>query len=239
MKRIDDLQCNGLMLVQDDSGYCFTTDAILLANFVKTKKTDFVLEFCAGTGVISTLIMGKQSPKKIVAVELQEECCKLFNESNQMNGFDKKIEVCNTSIQDFKKVRKNELFDVVVVNPPYYKSDQSQNSNKAIALSTHEIALSIDDVFCESSRMLKFGGKFYMVHHTDRLVELIVKMSKHQLEPKVIQFVQPKVNSDANLVVVQAVKGGKTGVKIKNGLVFRDEDGNESEAVKKIYGRLE
>ena len=87
MKRIDDLQCKGLVLVQDDDKYCFTTDAVLLANFVKTKKTDAVLELCAGTGVVSTLIMGKQGPRKIVAVELQKECCNLFNESNQLNGF--------------------------------------------------------------------------------------------------------------------------------------------------------
>ena len=78
-----------------------------------------------------------------------------------------------------------------------------------------------------------------MVHHTDRLVELIVKMTKYQLEPKIIQFVQPKQHADSNVVLIKAVKGWKTGVKIREVLVFRDENGDESDAVKKIYGRLE
>ncbi len=238
MKRIDDLQFKGLVLVQDDDGYCFTTDAVLLANFVKTKSYDMVVELCAGTGVISTLIAGKQTPKKIMAVELQEKCCELFKESIKLNGQEKVVEVLNLAVQDLEKHIKTESASVVVVNPPYYKKEQAQNKNQAIAISTHEIALTIDDVINESARLLKYGGKFYMVHHIDRLVEILCKMSKAKLEPKQLRFVQPKPNTEANLVLIEAVKGGKTGLKVKDVLIFRDQDGEESKEVKEIYGRL-
>ena len=160
-----------------------------------------------------------------------------FKESIALNKQGSIIELHNSTIQDFGKQCKKEFADIVVVNPPYYKSEQAQSKNEAIALSTHEIALSIDDVIEQSAKLLKYGGKFYMVHHVDRLVEIICKMSKAQLEPKQIQFVQPKPKTCANLVLIEAIKGGKTGLKVKEILVFRDENGEESQDVKQIYGR--
>lgn len=238
MKRIDDLQINGLVLVQDTEKYCFTTDSVLLANFVKAKSKDFVVELCAGTGIISIILAGKRNVNHIKAVELQKECCDLLKESIQLNKLNDKIEVVNKRVQNLNDEIQRGSVDVVVVNPPYYKKEQSQNVNVAIALSTHEIALTIDEVFEESARLLKYGGKFYMVHHTDRLAEMISKMVKFGLEPKVLQFVQPKPKTESNLVLIEAIKGGKTGLKIKEILIFRDENGEESLDVKKIYGRL-
>ena len=238
MKRIDDLQFNGLMLVQDPEKYCFTTDSVLLANFAQVKPKDTVVELCAGTGLISVIVAGKKKPKSIIAVELQKDCCDLLKESVDLNNLKDTIQIINSPIQELDDKINRESIDVVIVNPPYYKKEQARNDNLAIALSTHEIALTIDEVFEQTARLLKFGGKLYMVHHTDRLVELIVKMSQFKLEPKIIQFVQPKPKVNANLVLIEAVKGGKTGVKIKDVLIFRDENGEESLDVKKIYGRL-
>ena len=238
MKYYCDLQCNGLVLAQDKDAYNFTTDAVLLANFVKTKKTDIMVELCAGTGVISTLVMEKQFPKQIFAVEIQKECCELFDESKKINN-QNNITVLNMPLQKLSEVLSAGSADVVVVNPPYYKQDQAKNSNPAIALSTHEVAVTIKEVFSETSRLLKFGGAFYLVHHVDRFAELVAGMKDCGLEPKIVRFVQPKAGKDANLVLIKAVKGGKPGLKVKNVLIFRDDNNEESLEVKQIYGRLQ
>ena len=55
MKKIEDLGCCGLVIVQDKDGYNFTSDAVLLANYFKAKSADIVVELCSGSGVISIL----------------------------------------------------------------------------------------------------------------------------------------------------------------------------------------
>ena len=77
-ERIDDLQFASLKIIQDKSKYCFTSDAAILANFVKAKKTETVCEIGTGTGVISILLSKKQNPKKIVAFEIQERRYDLY-----------------------------------------------------------------------------------------------------------------------------------------------------------------
>ena len=43
MKRYDDLQYNGLILVQDTDYPCFTEDSVLLVNFLQLKKNLLLL----------------------------------------------------------------------------------------------------------------------------------------------------------------------------------------------------
>ena len=236
VKRIDDLQYDGLVLIQDSDLYCFTTDAVLLSWFSKCKKHDVVVELCAGTGAISTLINGKYHPEKIIAVEIQKQCCDLFEETKKLNKHDN-IEIVNLPLQNLCGTIKNEVADVVIVNPPYYEKEKSKSKNVAIAMSTHEVSVNLDECIKESARLLKFGGKLYMVHHTDRLAEIICKLKEYKLEPKVMQIIQPKPNENANMVLLQAVKCGKVGLKVNAPVVLRDANGEESEQAKVIYNR--
>ena len=55
-ERLDDLMCNGYQIIQNPDEYCFTSDATKLANFVKCKKTDKVVDLCAGSGIVGILV---------------------------------------------------------------------------------------------------------------------------------------------------------------------------------------
>ena len=63
-ERIDDLEINDLRLIQNAEGYCFTSDSVLLANLVKARKTDKILDVGAGSGIISILLAGKMGMAK-------------------------------------------------------------------------------------------------------------------------------------------------------------------------------
>ena len=76
-ERLDDLQLNGLKIIQKKDGYCFTSDSVLLANFVRAKKSESLLEIGAGTGIISILVNQKQCPKQITMLEIQEKYAQL------------------------------------------------------------------------------------------------------------------------------------------------------------------
>ena len=59
------------------------------------------------------------------------------------------------------------------------------------------------------------------------------------MEPKIIKFVYPNVNKEANLVLIKAVKNAKQFLKIEKPLYIYDEKGNYTKEILKIYNKVE
>ena len=76
-----------------------------------------------------------------------------------------------------------------------------------------------------------------MVHRSDRLASIMFELKKNKLEPKVLRVVYPKKNKEPNLVLVEAKKGAKSGLKILKPLILNNEDGTETDELKQIYCR--
>lgn len=214
MERIDDLQFEGLRLIQDSEGYCFTSDSVLLANYVKCPKSAKVVEFCAGSGVISVLLTKKQHPKQIHAFEIMEEPYRLFLKSIELNGLGDIISAHNLPLEEWSKVLPSGYADVVVVNPPYLekREDNPALSQKNVAV--NELLTNLDSVIKSASEVVKFGGKLYMIHRTDRLVDVLVTLRKYKLEPKRLKIVYPKQDAEPVVFLVEAVSHGKKGVRV-------------------------
>ena len=221
MEEILDLQYKDLKVIQDPSGYCFTSDSVLLANYVKSKTNDIVVEFCAGSGVISILLSGKQKMKKIYAFEFQKRLCDMFKKSTALNKLEDKIEVINDKLENATKYIRQEGADIVFCNPPYHEGgDKSENIE--IAIATHEIETSLESIVLNANKVLKFGGKFYMVHRVDRLVDVLVTLRKYKIEPKSICIVYPKSDNEPVVFLVTAIKGGRKGLRMSK-VKFADE----------------
>lgn len=234
---IDDLQLDGLKIIQNRKKYCFTSDAAILSNFVNAKKTDLVCEIGTGSGVISILVNQKCQPKKIVAFEIQEDIADMASRSVKLNKLEDKIQIINSPIQDYSKFVKNEEFDIVVSNPPYKKivGKSLISENKSEAISKHEICLTLDELLKYSNKLLKFGGKFYIVYDAKRSAELIYKLKENNLEPKVMFFTAPAENKNPILILIEAVKGGKEEVTILPTLITNDKNGDYIYTIQKLY----
>ena len=214
-ERIDDLQFEGLMLVQNKNYYCFSSDAILLANFVKAKKTDTIVDLCSGSGVVGILAQAKTGAKKLVMVEKQTQLFEMCQKSIELNNLQEKAQVLNMDVVDAPKVLGQEKFDVVCSNPPYYLTTQKKLSgNDIVDIAKFEITLDFDKLCNSAERLLKFGGKFFVVNDSSRIAELLQTLKKYNLEPKTIEFVYPKQNLESNVVLIEAVKFGKQGAKV-------------------------
>lgn len=238
--KLEDLQLDGLQIIQNKKLYRFTSDAVILANFVRTGSKDFMIDLGTGSGIIAILVAYKNKPKRVLGIELQAELADMARRSVRFNKLDDSVEIINCDIKKLQSAKvRQELniceADVVVCNPPYKKAGTAslnKNENKSIA--RHEIAINMDELLKVVKGLLKFGGRFYVMYDSDRTAELIFKLKANELEPKKIFFTQPNSNGKATLVFVEAVKGGKEGVKVLPVLITNDQNGNYLESIKKL-----
>lgn len=235
MNRLDDLQFENLKLLQNPDEYCFTSDAVILSSLVRAKATDTVVDFGCGNGVISILVAAKTKCKKIVGIELQRSAASLAKQNVTLNKLEEKIEIINEDIQNCVRLIGKESVEVVVCNPPYFtKESGEQRLTQSIALSRHESTCGLLTIVQSASQVLKFGGKFFMIHKSERLAEVLTHLSNCNLQPKKITFIYPKESLPADTFIVEAKKGGKIGVAIESVVVY-DSDGNYTNTAKKLY----
>lgn len=221
-EEILDLDYKGLKLYQDNAGYCFTSDAVLLANYIRCKKTDKVCEFCAGSGVISVLLSKKQEPGHIYAFEFQTRLADMFTRSVKLNKLEDKITVYDDRLENCLNYLKAGSMDVVYCNPPYTNATQDRSDNKEIAIATHEIETNLESVISSVAKLLKFGGKLYMVHKAERLVDVLSTLRKYKIEPKKLCMVYPKPELEPAVFLVEAKLGGKHSLRVHSAIFAED-----------------
>lgn len=239
-ERIDDLEFNGLKIIQSPSCFCFGIDAVLLSDFAKDiKKNSVVADLCSGNGIISILLSGKCEAKKFYAVEIQKKIADMATRSVVLNGLSDKIEVLNLDLNLLHKNFEAGSFNAIVCNPPYMKANSGLvNDCEEKIVARHEVLCSLEDVISISSKLLKNNGALYMVHRPDRLVDIISLLRTFNLEPKVLQFVQPFFNKAPNLLLIKAVKNGNSFLKMLKPLIVYNDDGSYSNDILKIYNKI-
>ena len=238
-ERIDDLEFNGLKIIQNKNGFCFGMDSVLLSDFAKNmRKNSKVIDLGTGTGIINILLSGKTTAKELVGVEVQEEVADMAKRSVKLNGVEGKIEILNKNILDLKNIYNKGYFDVVVTNPPYKKINTGLiNEENKKMISRHEITANLRDFIHISSYLLKDHGEFFMVHRPERLVDILWTMREEKIEPKKIKFVYPNENKKTNLVLIKGVKNGNSFLEFEDNLYVYNQNGNYTDEILKIYGK--
>lgn len=239
-ERIDDLEFNNLKIIQNEEGFCFGIDAVLLSDFAKNiKKNSKVLDLGTGTGIISILLCEKTELKKIIGVEVQEEVYDMACRSAKLNNLENKFEVINENILNLENVLEKNSFDVIVTNPPYKKQNTGViNETEKKLISRHEILADLEDFIKISSKLLKCKGELYMVHRPDRLVDIFSLMRKYKIEPKEIRMVFSNEKNPPKMVLVKGVKNGGEYLKFRENLYIYKNDGSYTDEILKIYNKM-
>lgn len=236
-ERLDDLHRNNYKIIQNPKKFCFGMDAVLLSGFAQVKEGEKALDLGTGTGIIPILLEAKCKGEHYTALEIQEESADMARRSVAYNGLSEKIEIVTGDIKEAGKLFKVASFDVVTTNPPYMNNSHGLvNPEMPKAIARHELLCSLDDVIREGAKVLKPGGRFYMVHRPMRLVEIINTLTKYKLEPKRIRMVHPYVNKEPNMVLIEAVRGGKPQLTVEPPLVVYEDVNVYTQEIYDIYG---
>lgn len=221
-------------VLQDDDGYLFSADSVLLANLAKIGKDDTVLDLGSGSGVMSILVSVKKGAKKVVGVEIDSCTAEMSRRSVKMNHLDDKIQIVTGDVKDVKALLTAGSFDKAICNPPYFGGDDGLEKTSQRAVARKQGDCSLNDFVFAASYALKNGGDFFIVFKADRLVELITTLHQNGLEPKHVTYVYPKLSKGVDTVIISAKKGGKLGLQSST-LILMDEEGKYTEKVKELY----
>ena len=236
-ERIDDLQRKGYKIIQNTEKFCFGMDAVLLSSFAQVKEGENVLDMGTGTGIIPILLEAKTEGKHFTGLEIQSESAERAGRSVALNNLCEKIDIVEGDIKEATKIFGKNIFNVVTVNPPYMNDLHGiKNPEMPKAIARHEVLCTLEDVVRETSGVLKQNGRLYMVHRPHRLVEIIQAMKNYKLEPKRIRFVHPYEDKEANMVLIEALKGGKSMVKIEKPLIVYKDVNVYTDELLEMYG---
>lgn len=235
---IDDLQLNGLKLIQKQQGFRFGVDAVLLSHFANIKNKHRVIDLCTGTGIVPFLAYGKYEPKEVIGIEIQEDMVEMANRSSLLNDTTDIVKFVHGDLKDKALLDSLGKFDVLTVNPPYKLNNAGiVNPDDKLAIARHEVMCTLEDVIIAARRLLKDNGRMFIVHRPERLADIFVLMRKHKIEPKRVRMVQPNTKKAPNIVLVEGQRDGGAFLKWEETLYVYDDNGNYSEEIDHIYGR--
>lgn len=236
-ERIDELQRNGYQIIQNENGFCFGMDAVLLSGFAKVKKGENALDLGTGTGIIPILLEAKTEGAHFTGLEIQETSADMAQRSVCLNDLNEKVEIVRGDIKEAADLFGKASFDVVTSNPPYMTGQHGLvNPDMPKAIARHEILCTLGDVIGQASALLKENGRFYMVHRPFRLAEIMVTMSRYRLEPKRMKLVYPFVDKEPNMVLIEGLKGGRPRVTVEKPLIVYEKPGVYTSEIYDIYG---
>lgn len=262
-ERTDDLQRNGLRIIQNPELFCFGMDAVLLSGFARVKKGEQSIDLGTGTGIIPILLSAKTEGMHFTGLEIQPEVAEMAQRSVRMNDLEGKVEIlcgdirhavdrsgsghCSEALSLAEKTADGPdstfpcfrpgSFDVVTSNPPYMKAGTglvNPGDNKAV--SRHEVCCTLKDVCQAAAGLLHSNGRFYMVHRPLRLPEIITELKEVHLEPKRLKFVHPYADKEANMVLIEAVKDAGGECRIEKPVIVYEAPGKYTEEIYTIYG---
>lgn len=242
MEVINDLMgYEGLKIIQDPEMFNFSIDSHLLANFATiSAKCKNICDLCTGNAPIP-LYLTLRTKANIIGVEIQERSYDLATKSVKLNNLENQIKIVNRNLKDSYLELGFQKFDLVTCNPPYFKANPNSNYNKNDykTIARHEVLITLEEIIKEAFNLLNNKGYFAMVHRPERLVEILELMRKYKIEPKRLQFVYPKKNSECNHILIEGIKNGNPGLKVLNPLIVYNENNEWTEEVLKIYNYKE
>lgn len=227
-------------IYQSKNGYRFSVDALLLYSFVNSLLAEKIADLGAGSGIIGLLLARKYPDADVSLFELQKSLSAMAEKNIALNSLEKRVRVIRT---DVREMRTNfprtdaGSFDMVVSNPPFRKERSGfVNPGEEKAIARHEITLKLAELVNAAHYLLKSKGRLFLIHHPARLGELVSALREKRMEIKRLRFVHSTPSAEAKMVLVEAITGGRAGLKVERPLIIYSESGGYTDEMLALYG---
>ena len=226
-----------MQLYQPKDGYCYNSDTYCLYNFITVCLSKFknihgdILDIGAGSGILGLLLSKEYENISLNSCEIQDEFEFLAKKNASVNNIK-----LNLYKGDYPKIDFDKKFDIVVSNPPFYPSCVVKTTNENIKIARYNDSLPLEDFISKTSKILKPKGKFFFCYDVKLLNDIISLLKKHKLNLEAMQFLHPKANKEASLVMIYARKDSKSMLEVKSPFIMF-ENNDFSKNMQDIYDR--
>lgn len=232
---LETLNIGNLQYIQPKRGYRFSVDAILLADFVKVKPDERIIDLGTGSGILPMLIAVLTPAQEIVGLEIQQRLAQIAKRNVRLNALDDRIQILEGDLRQISRFFRAGTFDVLCSNPPYRKVGSGRiNPEDELAMARHEIACSLSDLLAAWKYLVKPGGKVFVIYLPERLSELFAGLTASQLEPKRLRCVHSARQTPASLALVEAQRDALPGLIVLPPLFLYTNGQKYSEETKHI-----
>ena len=221
-----------MLLYQPESGYCYNSDSMFLYDFISSfKPKGEVLDVGAGCGIVG-LLVARDNPKvKLEAVEKQDAFVEYATHNARINKIEYTLHQC-----DFLELSEEKKYDYIISNPPFYPEGVTKSDNEMLFNARYNINLPLRDFFKKVSRVLKPHSHFIFCYDASQFGEICNELENVKMKIVDVQFVHPKLDRAASLVMIHARNGSKSRMKVWEPFISFDEDGFSLKA-KNIYDK--
>ena len=225
-----------IRVMQNRTGYRFSIDAVLLAHHAGLCAGEKVLDLGTGCGIVSLIMASRRPELKIYAVEVQPELADLAAANVNQNLLETRIDVLCTDMKLLSPAMTAGPVDLMVCNPPYHRPGSGRiNPDAQRAVARHEIKASLYDVLQAACRMLRTQGRFVTIYTAERTTDILSQMRIEKIEPKLVRMIHSNWETEAKLILIEGIKGGRPGLKVAPSLVVYDKKGDYTEEVRQMF----
>ena len=227
-----------LKIIQRSDYFNFSIDSLLISEFVNIQKnTKKILDLGTGNAAIP-LFLSKKTSAKIYGIEIQEISYKLALRNININDLNEQIYIIYDNMKNYLNYFNMGSFDIVISNPPFFRITENTNflnNLEQLSIARHEIEINLEELIKIASELVKDRGYFYLVHRADRLSEILNNLIKYRFEAKKIKFCYTTKYKNAKIVLIEAIKNGKSGLTILPPLIINKENGEYTDEVLKMF----
>ena len=222
---IDQVYIGNLQYIQPKKGYRFSIDAILLADFVRVRRDERLIDLGAGAGILPLLCAALTPAQEIVGLEIQERLAQLARRNAQLNHFEDRIRIVQGDMKCVTQLFQAGEFDALCANPPYRKVGSGRlNPGSEQAIARHEIACGVSDLAAASKYLVKSGGKAFFIYLPERMGDLFEALRANRLEPKTMRCVHSTSDAPASLLLIEARRDAASGMQILPSLTLYEQE---------------
>jgi tRNA1Val (adenine37-N6)-methyltransferase len=205
-----------------------STDAVLLGALAAADSPNHILDIGTGTGVISLMLAQRFPDSLITGVEIDSEASEQALENFRESPFSSRLQVKNVRFQD---LTENQLFDLIVSNPPYFPDHlKSKNSKRNQAL--HTDALSFNELIQKSVNLLQQEGKIWIILPPRQLDDFTELAEKAGLFP----YREVGVRDTGDKPVIRKILGFSRSqvIPLREELILKKENGVFSDSYRDL-----
>lgn len=234
---LDTLGAAGLKVIQSVNGFRHSMDALLLANFASPGPTDKVLDLGCGNGVIALLLAHRHPRLRVVGLEVQAALASRALRGVQLNGVQDRVQIVEGDLRRIGALLAPASFDLVVCNPPYREVGRGRlNPDPEKGQAKHELSATLQEVIAAIRYALAPKGRACLIYHASRLADLLTRLRAERLEPKLLRSVHSFPCADAELILVEARRDGRPGLRMLPPLfLYQARGGAISPPLEEIY----